>query len=86
MIENLTREELVAALRSERARNSDLEIRLQQEQRARQEEQAARDQLQRALDLLIEQRVYDCWLAERRWLQRRFNSCGQQACALQLDR
>ena len=28
-LENLTRKELVAALRSERARNSDLEIRLQ---------------------------------------------------------
>ena len=71
-LEDLTREELVvalrkerAALRGERARSSDLQTKLQQEQRARQEEKLASGKLQRALDLLIEQRVYDCWLAER---------------------
>ena len=82
-LEDLTREELVvalrkerAALRGERARSSDLQTKLQQEQRARQEEKLASGKLQRALDLLIEQRVYDCWLAERHWLQQQFETCS----------
>ena len=80
-LENLTREELLAALRNERAalrneraRSSELQAKLQQEQRARQEEKLASAKLQRALDLLIEQRVYDCWLAERHCLQQHLRS------------
>ena len=59
--------------------NAKLRRELQEITVARDEERREREELQKALNLLIEQQAYESWLTERRLLQVSFKTCRDQA-------
>ena len=56
-----------------------LEKQLQDEKAARAADNRRREQVQNAVNLLMNQQAYASWLAERRSLQLSFRTCREQA-------
>ena len=74
-----TYEELQEQQKELQERIQQLEQELRTEKDARAEERRQREELQNAVNLLIDQQVYESWLAERRLLQSSIKTCLDKA-------